>query len=173
MQKHEIGPVTERLVLRALTVEDAPDFFALNSNLDVMRYTGEPPLESLDEARDAIANYPDFETVGYGRWACVLKAEQRVIGFCGLKYLDDLKETDVGYRFLPEYWGKGLATEACQASVDFGFDVLRLNRIIGLILPDNIASQRVLEKVGMRYERSIVYEGDQAIVYSKSMQPSR
>lgn len=166
MPSHEQGPITERLVLRALTVDDTSDFFALNSNPEVMKYTGEPLLKSLDEARDALANYPDFKTVGYGRWGCVLKAEQRVIGFCGLKYLDDLNEVDVGYRFLPEHWGQGLATEACHASVKFGFEVLKLNRVIGMTMPENVASQRVLEKVGLKYDREIVYSGHQALLFS-------
>lgn len=165
MHVYRTGPVTERLALRALTVKDAAAFFALNSNPQVMRFTGEPPLTSLEEAREAIARYPDFETVGYGRWGCVLKSEQRVIGFCGLKYLAELDAVDVGYRFLPEYWGRGLATEACRASLQFGFDVLRLDRIIGLVLPDNAASIRVLEKVGMRRDGVVEYEGERALQY--------
>lgn len=168
MSSHQYlaGPTTERLKLRAFTVEDAPAFFALNSNLDVMRLTGEPPLVSLDEAREAIAAYPDFDRVGYGRWGCVLREDERVIGFCGLKYLDDLDEVDVGYRFLPEYWGMGLATEACRASLTFGFDVLKLDRIIGLVLAENAASIRVLEKSGMSYETNVNYEGQSALQYA-------
>ena len=165
MAAYRVGPETERLRLRALTVADAEAFFALNSNRDVMRFTGEPPLHSLEEAKQALARYPDFETVGYGRWGCVLKKEQRVIGFCGLKYLSDLDAVDVGYRLLPAYWGQGLATEACRASVQFGFDVLQLDRIIGLVLPGNVASIRVLEKVGMHAEGEIVYDGYKALRY--------
>ena len=166
MGEHRVGPETKRLALRALTVEDAPAFFALNSHPEVMRFTHEPQLKSLEEARDALARYPDFDTVGYGRWGCVLKEEQRVIGFCGLKYLDNLHAVDVGYRLLPEYWGRGLATEACLASVQFGFDVLKLDRIIGLVLAENAASVRVLEKVGMRLEGEISYDGQWVLQYS-------
>ena len=164
---HSIGPVTGRLELRALTIEDAEAFFALNSNENVMRFTGEPPLQSVAEARDALELYPDFETRGYGRWGCILKSEQRVIGFCGLKYLDDLDAVDIGYRFLPEYWGQGFATEACKASLDFGFEVLKLDRIIGLVLPDNPASIRVLEKIGMQFEREFDYDGFRVLLYAK------
>jgi RimJ/RimL family protein N-acetyltransferase len=89
-----------------------------------------------------------------------------VIGFCGLKYLEDLNAVDVGYRFLPEYWGRGLATEACLASVTFGFEVLKLDRIIGLVLPDNVASIRVLEKVGMRSAGEVTYDGHRVLRYS-------
>ena len=112
MNDHRIGPVTDRLELRELTVDDAEAVLAFNSNPDVMRWTGESPMTSLKQAQDLLATYPDFDTVGYGRWGCVLKNEQKVIGFCGLKYLDDLEAVDIGYRFLPEYWGRGLATES-------------------------------------------------------------
>ena len=130
-----------------------------------MRFTGEPPLQSLEDARHAIAYYPDFETVGYGRWACVLKETGAVIGFCGLKYLPDLNEVDVGFRFLPEYWGQGIATETCSACIAFGFDVLKLDRILGLVLAENKASIRVLEKCGMTRNGEIMYDGECALRY--------
>ena len=166
MENHRQGPETDRLLLRAMTVDDAESFFKLNSHPDVMRHTGEPPLQSLQEARDALANYPDFETVGFGRWGCVLKSENRLIGFCGLKYLSDLEEVDLGYRLLPEHWGQGLATEASRASVSFGFEVLKLPRIIGLVLPENVGSIRVLEKIGMLCEGRILIDNQEALRYS-------
>ena len=165
MESYLIGPVTERLRHRALTVDDAEAFFTLNSHPDVMRYTHEPLLKSLDEARSAIAGYPDFQTVGFGRWACVLKESGDVIGFCGLKYLTDLEVVDVGYRFLPEYWGLWLATEACRACLEFGFEVLQLERIVGFVLPENTASIRVLEKVGMTLVGTVEMEGVLALHY--------
>ncbi len=167
MDCHRTGPETARLQHRAFTVEDASAFFALNGNPEVMRFTGEPMVPSLDAAREAIAGHPDFETVGFGRWACVLKETQAVIGFCGLKYLADLDEVDVGYRFLPEYWGRGLATEACLASLEFGFTTLRLDHIIGLVLPENTASIRVLEKVGMQPDGEMDCDGIRALRYVK------
>ncbi|MCB9853048.1 MAG: GNAT family N-acetyltransferase [Phycisphaerales bacterium] len=166
MKTYRQGPETNRIKLRSMTADDAGAFFALNSHPDVMRYTGEQPLKSVEEARSAIERYPDFDTYGYGRWACVLKETQAVIGFCGLKYLEDLEAVDLGYRFLPEYWGQGLATEASHASVRFGFETLNLDRIIGLVLPDNTASIRVLEKVGMRLDGEITLDGQQALQYS-------
>ena len=135
-----------------------------------MRFTGEPLLPSLDAAKQAIANYPDFDEVGYGRWACILKETQTIIGFCGLKYLPDLDAVDVGYRFLPQYWGHGLATEACMASLDFGFTTLCLEQIIGLVLPNNPASIRVLEKAGMQSDGEFVYDGTLALRYIKRRQ---
>lgn len=165
MRGHRIGPETKRLNLRAMTVADADAFFALNSHPQVMRLTGEPPLSSAEEARVAIENYPDFDSVGYGRWACVLKATGSFVGFCGLKYLNELDLVDVGFRFLPEYWGQGLATEACSASIAFGFEVLKLQKIVGLVLPNNAASIRVIEKCCMRQTGTVSYDGHTALLF--------
>lgn len=167
MNAFTIGPETERLKHRAFTVDDASDFFALNGNPDVMQLTGEPILTSLKEARDAIANYPDFDEVGYGRWACIHKKTGMIIGFCGLKYLHELNAVDVGYRFLPEYWGRGFATEACSASLAFGFETLCLDEIVGFVLPKNVASIRVLEKVGMQPNGEMMYDGLLALRFIK------
>lgn len=168
MKSYRTGPETERLKHRAFEVDDAAVFFELNSNVEVMRFTGEPFMASVDAAANAIANYPDFDEVGFGRWACVLKESDAVIGFCGLKYLADLDAVDVGYRFFPEYWGQGLATEACIASLEFGFHTLGLNEIIGLVIPENVASIRVLEKSGMQFDDEFVYDGIQVARYVAS-----
>lgn len=158
MLSYRTGPETERLRHRAFTAADAEAFYALNSNPEVMRFTGEECLPSLESARQVIENYPDFDTVGYGRWACVLKESGNVIGFCGLKYLSDLDRVDIGYRFLPPYWGRGLATEACRASLEFGFATLKLKEIVGFVVPGNRASIRVLEKVGMQADGDFLYD---------------
>ena len=173
MQPHVTGPTTPRLTHRAMVPADAESFYALNSNPDVMRYTGEPPIESVAHARDAIENYPDFHTHGFGRWACFLRHDDPetgaqagdLIGFCGLKHLDDLDEVDVGFRFLPQHWGKGYATEAGRAAIEFGFRRLAIDRIIALVLPENGPSIRVLAKLGMRPAGREDCEGLDALRY--------
>ncbi len=164
-QPHWTGPETERMQLRALTLADATAFYQLNSDLQVMRFTGEPLLASLEEAYQAIRDYPDFDTVGYGRWGCFFKPESRLVGFCGLQWLADLGEVDLGYRFLSAYWGRGLATEACQACLQFGFDGLQLSHIIALVLPENVASSRVLEKLGMYGDGQMRYQEQRVLRY--------
>ncbi|MCC6322970.1 MAG: GNAT family N-acetyltransferase [Phycisphaerales bacterium] len=100
MIDHRTGPVMPRLILLAMVPGDAEGFFALNSHPEVMRFTGEPPIGSLDEARRAIERNPDFDPArggaGFGRWACGLRETGAFIGFCGLKRLDDLGVVDVG-----------------------------------------------------------------------------
>ena len=158
MSDHRTGPETERLLHRAMEPRDAASFFALNSHPEVIRYTGEEPLASVEEARERIENNEDFETVGFGRWGSFLKETGEMIGFCGLKYLPELEEVDIGYRFLPEYWGRGLATEAGKATLDYGFQEIGLEEIIGLVLDDNAGSIRVLEKLGFQAAGRVMYD---------------
>ena len=139
-----------RLLLREAIPADAEDFYLLNSHPDVMRYVGEDPWESVEQARERILAYPDFRERGFGRWAVVHKPENRVIGFNGLKYLEDLDEVDLGYRFLPEYWGKGIAAESSRAVLEYGFQDLAMEKIIALVLPENLRSIRLLRKLGMQ-----------------------
>ena len=160
------GPETQRLKHRAFAIRDADVFYQLNSDPVVMRYTGESLISSVEEAQSAIENYPDFKTIGYGRWACLLKETESIVGFCGLKYLPDLDQVDVGYRLLPQYWGQGLATEACAASLEFGFKTLGLNQIIGIVLPENIASIRVLQKSGLQFDKEFDYEGTRVFQFA-------
>jgi RimJ/RimL family protein N-acetyltransferase len=144
---------TERLILREYTEDDAPAFFRLNSDPEVMRYVPDKPMTSVDQAREILINHPiaDYAEHGFGRLACLLKESGEHIGFCGLKYLKEIEDIDLGFRFVPSQWGKGLATEAGVPSIRYGFEELELDHIIGLAEPDNRASIRVLEKVGMKF----------------------
>jgi ribosomal-protein-alanine N-acetyltransferase len=160
---------TARLLLREFDEADAEAFFALGSDPAIIRYTGDPGggLRSVEQALEVLRSRPlaDYQKHGFGRWACVLKESGDVIGFAGLKYLDDLHEVDIGYRFLPACWGRGLATEAGRAVLDYGFKQLGLQRIIGLVDPDNIASVRVLEKLGFTFAAMIDYQGQSIARY--------
>ncbi len=159
---------TERLCLRPFIVDDAPAIYALNSHPEVVRYTGESVFSDMEEAAQLIREriLPDYARHGFGRWAMVDKDSAAIIGSAGLKHLDDLGEVDVGYRLLPAYWGRGLATEATCALVDYGFRELHLSRIIGLVDAPNIASIRVLEKSGFKFERIIEYRSQEVLQYA-------
>jgi ribosomal-protein-alanine N-acetyltransferase len=147
---------TPQLLLRPFTLDDASDYWPLARLPDVLRYTGEDARTSLEEVREVLLTRPlrDYAVHGYGRMACIEKSTGRLVGFSGLKYLEDLQETDIGYRFLPDSWGKGYATESAQALMAQGREQFDLTRIIGLVQPANGASSRVLEKLGLVYERS-------------------
>ena len=107
----------------------------------------------------------DYRKHGFGRGVCILKSTGEQIGFAGLKYLEELGEVDVAYRLMPTHWGQGLATEAALASVRYGFTDLGLKRIIGLVMPENIASVRVLEKTGLRYAETVTFWENQFSKY--------
>lgn len=163
-----------RLWLRPFTLDDAPAFLELVSQPEVIRYVGSPPLRTLDEARAALQAAPlqDYATHGYGRLACVDKASGAVIGFCGVKYIAELDDNELGYRLLPQYWGQGLATEAGRAVMADARERLGLRRLIGLVHPDNLASVQVLSRLGFARERRtrMALFGEQDIdVYSRAL----
>jgi RimJ/RimL family protein N-acetyltransferase len=152
---------TDRLLLREFVEADAEAFFDLNSHPEVVRFVPDKPLLNVEQARQLLLDHPiaDYRKYGFGRGACILKSTGEQIGFAGLKYLEELGEVDVAYRLLPTHWGQGFATEAALASVRFGFAHLGLERIIGLVMPENIASARVLEKTGLRYVETAMFWG--------------
>lgn len=160
---------TNRLILREIGLQDAEDMLRLHSLPEVQQYTGEDLIASLDEMKQVIeTRVKDYNKYGYGRWATFLKEGMHFIGWAGLAYLPEFDEIDLGYRFLPEYWGKGLATEASQAILRYGFDVLKLERIIAIAMKGNKASIRVMEKVGMDFEKFAPYEpgGEDVVWYA-------
>ena len=158
---------TERLLLREITLKDSGDLFILHSDPKVQRYTGEPVVASLDEMERAIrARINNYSKYGYGRWATFLKKDMQFIGWAGLAYLPEFDEIDIGYRFLTEYWGNGLATEASFAILEYGFRKLKLKRIIALAMKDNLASIRVMQKIGMKFYKLAPYEeGSENVVW--------
>jgi RimJ/RimL family protein N-acetyltransferase len=160
---------TERLLLREFDEGDVAPFYLMGSDPAVIRYTGDPAggLTSLEHALEVLRSRPlaDYRNHGYGRWACVLKASGEVIGFAGLKYLADMQEVDIGYRLLPAYWGQGLATEAARAVLDYGRTRLGLGRIIGLVDPENVASVRILEKLGLTPDGQVELQGKRFVRY--------
>jgi RimJ/RimL family protein N-acetyltransferase len=152
---------TERLYLRPFTPDDAEAYWPLVSLPEVIRYTGEQPQASLDDVRNLLLNRPirDYSVHGFGRMACIEKSSGRLVGFSGLKYLEDLQEVDIGYRFLPDCWGKGYATESARELMQHGIRAHGIARIIGLVEPENVASVRVLNKLGLTFERKIRPDG--------------
>jgi [ribosomal protein S5]-alanine N-acetyltransferase len=146
---------TERLVLRWFTLDDIDAYNELGTNPEVIRYVGNEPFASLEVARQTMLAAPlkDYATYGYGRFACVWRQTGQVIGFCGPKFLADTGDVDLGYRFLPNFWGKGLATESSLAVIDYARHELGLQRLVGWVHPDNVASARVLTKLGFSFDR--------------------
>lgn len=151
---------TNRIILREFTLEDIDAVFEFGSNKIVNEYTGDVSLKNKTEAKNIIENiyFKDYKKYGYGRWATVYKPTNKIIGFAGLKFLPEFNETDIGFRFLPEYWNKGIATEVSKEIIKYGFKHLNLKRIIGIADPKNIGSCKVLEKIGLTFYKSDFYD---------------
>ncbi len=142
---------TPRLRLRLFTPDDLQVMFELNSDPEIIRYAEATPTKTLEEARQRLEEGPlaDYKKYGYGRFAVELKESGQVIGFCGIKYLPEIDLPEVGYRYLKEYWGRGIGTEAARVCVDFARDDLEIDKLVALIVPENTGSIRIAEKLGM------------------------
>jgi len=151
---------TERLSLRQYVLEDAAAVFELGSDSVVQRFTGDAAFTSIEQVRTMLGERPlaGYAKHGFGRWAVVSKVDGGIIGMAGLKFLPELHAVDLGYRLLPRYWGLGLATEASLACLRYGWETLRLSRILGLVHPANERSIRVLTRCGLTFEKMIVVE---------------
>ena len=143
---------TQRLLLRPFTSDDLDEFVLLCADPEVMRYigSGEPQSRERAEMRfNALIKH--WNDHAFGPFAVATKTGDEFTGFCGLQFLDNTAEIEVGFRLAKRFWAMGLATEAAKASLRFGFEELRLDRIVAVVQPENIASSRVIEKIGLRY----------------------
>jgi ribosomal-protein-alanine N-acetyltransferase len=150
---------TPRLHLRQFLPKDALVFFLLNSDEEVVRYTGDRAFRSVGESLALIEGYRQYADYGLGRLVMVEKSTGDVIGWCGLKYLADEAEVDIGYRIFKRYWNQGFTTEAAQACLKYGFEVKQLKSIIGRANASNIGSIRVFDKLGMTFEKDDHLDG--------------
>jgi ribosomal-protein-alanine N-acetyltransferase len=143
---------TARLILKPATIEDAENLCQLNSDPEVMRYTGDQNFHSNLEAQKIINEnlIPQFKQYKMGRFMIFLK-DGTFIGWCGLKYFPETDEVDLGYRLKRSCWGQGFATEASKACLEYGFNHLNLKRIIAKAMPENIGSIKVMQKLGMTF----------------------
>ena len=157
---------TTRLVLRTFTVADASLIYQLNLDPAITLFTGDP-IRDLQQAEQVLEQtiLPQYILYNHGRWAVHTKPELEFIGWCGLKARPEKKEIDLGYRFMKTAWGKGYATEAAYACLNYGFEKLTIQRIIGRAMPQNIASIRVLEKCGMQFIGEEEVDGHPAKTY--------
>jgi [ribosomal protein S5]-alanine N-acetyltransferase len=158
---------TPRLLLRHITETDAPLVYALNTSPGVLQYVHEPTLKDEADALRVIKEIilPQYSLYNLGRWAIERKEDNQFMGWCGLKYLADINEVDLGYRLMPAYWGKGYATEAARHTLQFGFDQRSLQTIVGRVHINNLASAAVLEKIGMQYQYMAEEDGETIKVY--------
>ena len=156
---------TERLILREMVPADEHGMFALDSDPEVHRYLGNNPITDIDQAREVIKYVrQQYVENGIGRWAVIEKRTNEFVGWSGLKLVKEVTNSrtdfyDVGYRLLKKHWGKGYATESARASLKYGFEVLKLKEIFAAAQIENDASNKVLEKVGLKFIETFDYKG--------------
>ena len=148
---------TDRLILRWLSTDDAGFILELLNDPSWVQFIGDRGVRTLQEARDYILKGPlqMYARLGFGLYMTELKEGGTPLGICGLIKRDALEDVDIGFAFLPRFWGKGYAYEAASALMAYGKDVLGLKRIVAITSPDNHSSARLLEKLGLRFERMV------------------
>lgn len=158
---------TRRLRLRQFKPNDTDELYRIYSNPKLFKYmSNEKPLQWRQTNELISLLIENWEYFGFGVWAVVYKKHQKLIGHCGFKFLENTREIQLGYLLLESYWGVGLGTEAASASLRYAFEVAKLDRIVAIAKPENIASRRVMEKVGMNYEKDAYYYNNHVVYYS-------
>ncbi len=153
---------TDRLILRELTLEDAAFILELVNDPAWLRFIGDKGVRTIIDAQAYILAGPMamYRRLGFGLWLVELKPDNLPIGICGLIKRDTLDHVDIGFAFLPAYRGRGYAGEAAAACLAYGHGTLGLDRIVATTALGNDASGRLLERIGLRFERVIRLEPD-------------
>lgn len=158
---------TNRLRLRHFTLDDLDDLFRLYSDAEIMRYLSSP--RTKEQTQTSLCKHiKQWQEYNFGMWAVNYKERDKMIGRCGLSFLENTPEVELGYVFDKSFWNMGLATEASLATLKYGFETVRLHRIVAIAKPENIASIRVIQKVGMTYEKDAHYYGVDVVYYALS-----
>ena len=154
---------TERLRLRKLTIDDAEFILELLNEPSFLRFIGDRGVRNLEDAAQYILNrlVASYERNGFGLYLVELKQDGIPIGISGLVKRDTLPDADIGFAFLPAYWSKGYALESAASVMKYARETLRLDRILAITNPDNEASAKLLDKIGLRFERMIKLSEDE------------
>lgn len=154
---------TERLILREILPSDIDGMFLLDSDPEVHKYLGNTPVTQRTQSLEVIEFVrKQYIENGIGRWAVIEKETSTFIGWSGLKLVTEnvnnhINYYDLGYRFIRNYWGKGYATESAIAALNYGFKELKLNEIYACAQVENIASNKILEKLGFQKRNTFSY----------------
>ncbi len=157
---------TTRLILRPMNKADTDAVFAMRSDENVMRFI-RPPQTQHSEAEDwinLVSSRWEKEKIGF--CAVIEKSSNKFIGWCGLWHLKETGETEVGYALVREFWGKGFASEAAGAFLEYGFNELNLEKIVAVANPENLSSQNVMKRLGMKFDYTGEFYGMDLVHYS-------
>lgn len=160
---------TERLIFRPFTEEDLPTLIRQRSDPEVNKYLGGPARQNAESLAARIKFYIECcDKFGFGMCAMIWKETGEMIGSAGLQPLENTGEIEVGYSLIREYWGLGIGTEAAKGWMRHGFDRHGLERIVAVAVKENAGSRRIMEKLGMRFEKNEVHYGEDCAFYGIS-----
>ena len=153
---------TDRLIVRPITVDDAPFILTLLNEPSFLRYIGDKQVRTVKDARQYILNGPvaSYERHGFGLCLMELRESNTPVGMCGILKREELPDPDIGFALVPDFWNKGLAFEAATAVLNDARERLKLERILAITSLDNEASINLLERLGFRFERVIKLAAD-------------
>jgi RimJ/RimL family protein N-acetyltransferase len=155
---------TERLTLRPLQPADAEAYAAMRHHPAVARWLPAASGDPLEAARRSIERFADaWRQRGHAPWGVFL--DDRLIGHGGLNFVPEFDQTEVLWALHPDAWGRGYATEVARAALAYGFETLRRDLIFAITLPDNLASQAVMKRLGLTYRRRVAYKGFNDVVW--------
>jgi len=160
---------SERLIFRKFTLDDLPKLIEQRSDPEVSKYLGGTKLQNPEALAKRIQFYIScYDTHGFGMCAMLWKPTGEMIGSAGLQPLDGTDDIEVGYSMIKEYWGQGIGTESARAWMMHGFTNHGLDRIVAVAHTENWPSRRIMEKVGMHYEKTEEHYGAECAFYSIS-----
>ena len=167
---------TGRLLIRQFVIDDAEFIVELLNEPSFIRFIGDKKVRTVDDARSYITTGPveSYKQNGFGLYLVQLKSTNKSIGMCGVLKRESLPDPDLGFAFLPEYWGKGYAFEAASTALDQARDVFRLSRILAITNPDNDASIKLLAKLGFQFEHvmKLSSDSDEVKLFSLMFEPT-
>jgi ribosomal-protein-alanine N-acetyltransferase len=153
---------TARLFIRHFYLLDSEPMVRVFCDADVMRYGDGVQTKEWVQTWLLTCLERYYKTWGFGPYAVTERVSRDVIGYCGLFFFPDVNgqpEVELGYRLARSAWGRGYATESARAVRDFAFETLGIRRLIAMVDPSNIASIHVAEKIGMHYEKDVLFAG--------------
>lgn len=161
---------TERLLLNEFAETDTAFILELLNTKGWIEFIGDRGIKSEEDARNYLVNGPmaSYAKNGFGLWRVDLKSTGGAIGMCGLIKRDTLEDIDIGFAFLPEFSGQGFAFEAAQACMDYAKEKLELKRVVAITVPSNQSSIRLLEKLGLQFEKEIQEKDEKLFLYGIS-----
>jgi len=162
---------TERLILREFEMKDAPFILELLNSKGWIEFIGDRNIRTVEDAEAYLRDkyLPSYSQAGPAMYLVEIKTTGESIGMCGLIRRPDLDHADIGYAFLPEYAGRGYAYEAAEATLQYASEDLKMDNLLAIVTPNNQTSIRLLEKLDFTYQKMIINNGDELMLFEKNL----